>query len=127
MKTVLVVEDDTDTRTIWSTILQHNGYRVLEAADGSEGVTSAREHRPDLIVMNLAMPRLDGLSCTTLLRRDPTTMEIPIIACTGFIREEGEDDAEDAGCDGYLEKPCEPTRLLEEVERFIGPPVPAGG
>lgn len=123
MKTVLVVEDDSDTREIWQTILIHRGYAVLGAADGPAGLELAREQKPDLILMNLSMPQLDGLTTTMLLRQDPVTSGIPIIACTGFIRNDGEDRAEEAGCDAYLEKPCEPSRLVAEVEKFIGPAI----
>jgi two-component system, cell cycle response regulator DivK len=125
MKRILVVEDDADTREIYSTILRHRGYDVMVAPDGSHGIEAARASVPDLILMNLSMPRLDGLSATSLLRKDPRTAGIPIIACTGYIVEDGGEDAEDAGCDAYIEKPCEPTRLLQEVERFIGPPISA--
>jgi two-component system, cell cycle response regulator DivK len=124
MKKVLVVEDDADTRLIYATVLQHHGYTVLAAADGPEGIRLAQEQTPNAILMNLSMPRLDGISATTLLRQDQRTARIPIIACTGFIRDEGKDEAEDAGVDSYLEKPCEPSRIVEEVERFIGPPGP---
>jgi two-component system, cell cycle response regulator DivK len=127
MKKILVVEDDSDTRVIWQTVLEHRGYTVIGAQDGPAGILMAQEHAPDLIVMNLSMPRLDGLSATMLLRQDPRTADIPIIACTGFVKEDGEDDAEDAGVDAYLEKPCEPSRIVAEVERFIGPPIAAGG
>jgi two-component system, cell cycle response regulator DivK len=127
MMKVLVVDDDFDTRTIWLAALEHHGYVVLEAHDGPEGISLAQQQVPDVIVMNLSMPKLDGLTATALLRQDPRTAAIPIIACTGFVREDGEDRAEDAGCDAYLEKQCEPSRVLEEVERFIGPPVHAGG
>jgi two-component system, cell cycle response regulator DivK len=124
MKKVLVVDDDLDTRIIWLTALEHHGYHVIGANDGPEGIASAQEHAPDVIVMNLSMPKLDGLSATAVLRQDPRTATIPIIACTGFVRQDGGDRAEDAGCDAYLEKPCEPSRVVREVERFIGPPVP---
>ncbi|HSJ23881.1 MAG TPA: response regulator [Longimicrobiales bacterium] len=126
MKTVLVVDDDFDTRTIWLTVLQHRGYATLDAADGGSGIQMARDHQPDVIIMNMSMPKLDGIGATTVLREDPLTAHIPIIACTGFVREDGLDEAEDAGCDAYLEKPCEPSRVVEEVARFIGPPVAAG-
>jgi CheY-like chemotaxis protein len=126
MKKVLVVEDDNDTRVIWQTVLEHHGYTVIGAGDGPEGVRLAQEQRPDLIVMNLSMPSLDGITATALLREDPRTATVPIIACTGYVREDGEDQAEEAGVNAYLEKPCEPSRMVEEVERFIGPPVEAG-
>jgi two-component system, cell cycle response regulator DivK len=125
MKKVLVVEDDADTRHIYTTILAHRGYEVFAAHDGAQGVRMAVDELPDLILMNLALPGVNGLRATAMLRRDPRTADIPIIACTGFVRADGEHDAEDAGCDAYLEKPCEPTRLAEEVEKFIGKPVAA--
>jgi two-component system, cell cycle response regulator DivK len=127
MKKVLVVDDDFDTRLIWQTALEHRGYTVLGANDGPQGITLAQQQAPDVIVMNVSMPKLDGLSAAALLRQDPRTAGIPIIACTGFLRADSEDEAEDAGCDAYLEKPCEPSRVVEEVERFIGPPIAAGG
>jgi two-component system, cell cycle response regulator DivK len=122
MKKVLVVEDDADTRLIYVTVLQHRGYAVFGAADGPEGIRMAQEQQPDAIVMNLSMPRLDGVSATAMLKQDSRTARIPVIACTGFIRDEGGDEAEDAGADAYLEKPCTPSRIVQEIERFIGPP-----
>lgn len=118
-----MVENDEDTRSIYTAVLTHAGYEVLEAGDGATGIQVAQERTPDLVLMNLAMPRMDGLQATSILRGDPRTAAIPIIACTGFIRESGETDAERAGCDAYLEKPCEPSRILAEVHRFIGPPL----
>jgi two-component system, cell cycle response regulator DivK len=126
MKTVLVVDDDADTRAIYTTVLSHHGYSVMIAANGDEGVAAATGSGPDVIVMNLSMPRRDGLSAAAQLRGDPRTAAIPIIACTGFVVEDAADRAEEAGCDIYLEKPCEPSRLLQAVEHLIGPPVAAG-
>jgi two-component system cell cycle response regulator DivK len=125
-KKVLLVENDGDTREIYAAALEHNGYRVLLAKDGCEGLRVAQENEPDIILMNLAMPKIDGLSATCLLRDDPRTAAIPIVACTGFAYEDGAERAESAGADAYLEKPVEPTRLVREVERIIGPAVPAG-
>jgi CheY-like chemotaxis protein len=127
MKRILLVENDVDTREIYSTALQHYGYAVLVAEDGGEGVRIAVEQVPDLILMNLAMPRVDGLRATSILRDNPRTAAIPIIACTGFAHDDGAEAAQDAGADSYLEKPVEPSRVVQEVERFIGPAVPAGG
>jgi CheY-like chemotaxis protein len=119
-KTVLLVEDSEETREVYTTFLRHHGYRVLEAGTGLDGIALARSEQPDVIVMNLAMPAVDGLSATQALKADPATRPIPIIVCSAFIREEGADPAEDAGCEAYLEKPCEPSRILEEVRRFAG-------
>jgi two-component system, cell cycle response regulator DivK len=127
MKKVLVVDDDFDTRNIWRTALQHHGYSVICADDGAEAIRQAVAEAPDVILMNVSMPRLDGITTTARLREDPRTTDIPVIACTGYVAEDGRDDAELAGCVAYLEKPCEPSRLVEEVQRFIGPPIPAGG
>jgi two-component system, cell cycle response regulator DivK len=131
-KKVLLVEDDPDTRLIYSTMLTAAGFDVVVGVDGAEGVELARKHVPDLIVMNLVMPQIDGLSATELIRANPATASTPIIACTAFLHENGADMALDAGCDGYLEKPCEPTRLVAAVKSFIGgmdpaDPIPAGG
>lgn len=127
-KTVLLVEDDPDTRLIYTTMLEQEGYIVIQARDGSEGVSLAREHVPDIIVMNLVMPRVDGLSATELIRANPATASTPIIACTAFLHEHGALMAQDAGCDAYLEKPCAPTRLVSAVKKFLEvDPIPAGG
>jgi two-component system, cell cycle response regulator DivK len=121
MKTVLLVEDSDDTREIYTTILRHHGYRVVEASTGPDGITTAKSELPDVIVMNVGLPGIDGLSATHMLKQDSATAGIPIIACTAFVVEDGGDTAEQAGCDSYLEKPCDPTRVLAEVQRFIGP------
>jgi two-component system, cell cycle response regulator DivK len=121
MKKVLVIEDDLDTRHIYITILEHHGYSAVAAPDGAQGVRMAGDVQPHLILMNLAMPAVDGIAATAALRSDERTAGIPIIACTGFIRGDGADAARRAGVDAYLEKPCEPSRIVEEVQRFIGP------
>jgi two-component system, cell cycle response regulator DivK len=123
MKKVLVVEDNPDTQLIYHTALQFRGYDVAIATNGADGVRLAGELAPDVVIMNLSMPKLDGLGATAALRLDPRTAQIPVIACTGFVREDGAEEARDAGVDVYLEKPCEPSRLIEEIERLIGPPV----
>jgi two-component system, cell cycle response regulator DivK len=122
MKTVLIVEDSEDTRDIYTTFLEHHGYRVVGAESGPDGIVSAHTELPDIIVMNVSLPGLDGLSAAHALKRDPETAGIPIIACTAFIHEDGGDSAAAAGCDSYLEKPCDPSRVLAEVQRFIGAP-----
>jgi CheY-like chemotaxis protein len=119
-KTVLLVEDNEDNRTVYRTILEHFGYRVIEARNGEDGVRMAREDRPDLILMDISIPLIDGWEATKILKGDPATSSIPIIALTAHALATDRAKALEVGCDGYLAKPCEPRRVVAEVERFIG-------
>ncbi len=120
-KTVLLVEDNEDNLAVYRTILDHVGYNVLEARDGEEGVTRAREEHPDLILMDISIPKIDGWEATRRLKADQATRDIPILALTAHALEEDRERAIAAGCDGYLAKPVEPRRVVEEVQRFVGP------
>jgi two-component system, cell cycle response regulator DivK len=120
-KTVLLVEDNEDNLVVYRTILEHVGYNVLEARDGEEGVSRARQEQPDLILMDISIPKIDGWEATQRLKADPATRNIPIIALTAHALEEDRQKAAQAGCDGYLAKPVEPRRVVQEVERFVGP------
>ncbi len=118
-KTVLVVDDDADSRSICSLYLQHHGYRVVEAVDGADGVRRAREVFPALILMDVTLPVLDGWTATERLKGDPQTSSIPVVILTGHALERDRMRALSLG-DGYLPKPCTPRRILEEVQRLIG-------
>lgn len=120
-KTILLVEDNEDNLVVYRTILEHVGYRVIEARDGEEGVKNAREQMPDLILMDISIPKMDGWQATQTLKGDEKTRPIPIIALTAHALEEDRQKAVQAGCDGYLAKPVEPRRVVQEVERFVGP------
>jgi CheY-like chemotaxis protein len=120
VKTVLLVEDNEDNLVVYRTILEHVGYRVVEARDGEEGVAAAREHHPDIILMDISIPKIDGWEATKRLKADSATNGIPIIALTAHALEEDRQKATDAGCDGYLAKPVEPRRVVQEVEKFVG-------
>jgi two-component system, cell cycle response regulator DivK len=120
-KTVLLVADNEDNLVVYRPILEHVGYRVLEARDGEEGVSRARENLPDLILMDISIPKIDGWEATQRLKADDATRGIPIIALTAHALEEDRQKAVQAGCDGYLAKPVEPRRVVAEVERFVGP------
>ncbi len=124
-KTVLLVEDNEDNLVVYRTILEHVGYRVVEARDGEEGVARARQERPDLILMDISIPKIDGWEATQRLKAGADTDSIPIIALTAHALEEDRQKALQAGCDGYLAKPVEPRRVVQEVERFVGPPTAA--
>ena len=117
--TVLIVEDNLDNRTIYRTILQHFGYVVLEAEDGEAGVRMARERLPDLVLMDISIPIIDGHEATRMLKADPATARIPVIALTAHAMAEDRVLAAEAGCDAYLAKPAEPRRVAAEVGRLI--------
>ena len=119
-KTVLLVEDDDDNQVIYSFILNHHGFAVLQARDGELGVQMARDHLPDLILMDLTMPRIDGLQATRMLKADPATSAIPIIALTAHAEREDRAAAREAGCVSFLSKPVEPRRVAVEVQRVLG-------
>lgn len=121
-KTVLLVEDNEDNLVVYRTILEHVGYQVVEARDGEEGVSRAHSERPDIILMDISIPKMDGWEATVRLKGHEDTAEIPIIALTAHALEEDRAKAMRAGCDGYLAKPVEPRRVVQEVEKFIGPP-----
>jgi CheY-like chemotaxis protein len=116
-KTVLLVEDNEDNRIIYATALRFAGYTVLEAVTGTEGVRKAREERPDLILMDISVPELDGWEATAVLKADRQTAQIPIIAVTAHALPGDEERSMKAGCDGYLSKPLAPAKLIAEVDR----------
>jgi CheY-like chemotaxis protein len=119
-KTVLLVEDNEDNRIVYSTILQHFGYRVMEALNGEEGIAKARAEKPDLILMDISIPIIDGWEATQVLKRDPDTKHIPIIALTAHALASDREKAMEVGCDSYLAKPCEPKAVVSEVQKFLG-------
>jgi CheY-like chemotaxis protein len=119
-KTVLLVEDNEDNRIVYSTILQHYGYRVTEALNGEEGIAKARAEKPDLILMDISIPIIDGWEATQVLKRDPDTKHIPIIALTAHALASDREKAMEVGCDSYLAKPCEPKAVVSEVQKFLG-------
>jgi CheY-like chemotaxis protein len=119
MPTILLVEDNDDNQEIYRIILAHHGYTVLQAWDGERGVAMARDHLPDLILMDLTMPLLDGLAATRLLKADPATCAIPVIALTAHAADSDRADAHEAGCTDFLSKPAEPRKVLVEVGRVL--------
>lgn len=116
---VLVVEDNGDMREFLARVLSMQGYDFLEAADGEEGLRIARTDRPDLILMDISLPSLDGFEATRRLKQDPELRHIPVVAVTAHARPADEQRALDAGCDGYLSKPYTLRNFLEVVERTL--------
>lgn len=119
-KTVLVVEDQIEFLAIYKLYLERNGYRVLVAEDGEAAVRCAREHHPELILMDFSVPRLDGIGATAQLKGDPDTRDIPVVLITAHAYGSVGRRAREAGCDGFIAKPCEPRRILSEVAQRIG-------
>ena len=125
-QTVLLVEDNEDNRIIYSTVLRHVGYDVVEAEDGVQAVALARSALPDLILMDISIPGMDGWEATRILRRDPATKAIPIIALTAHALPDDRERAAQMGFSSYLAKPVEPRTVLAEVRRWIGGEATAG-
>ena len=121
VKTVLIVDDAVDNRVVYGLCLEHFGYRVILAHDGYEGVQQARAEHPDLILMDISMPVLDGIEATRLIRADEHTASIPIIAVTAPTDPATRVRAEESGCNAFLGKPVGPSQLARQVERFLGP------
>jgi two-component system, cell cycle response regulator DivK len=121
-KTVLIVEDQLEMRAISAAYLHHFGYRVLATDNGTEGLRVAREEHPDLVLMDISIPGMDGLQTTEALKADPSTRDIPVLIISAHPYGSVGQRAFEAGCDGWLGKPLDPRRLLEEVQRRVGPP-----
>ena len=103
--TVLIVDDHDDSRFLIRYLMEQRGYRVIEAADGLEAVETARKSRPDLILMDVGLPLLDGLSATRRIREDVEMRSVAIVAVSGYAMAEDQAKALAAGCDGYITKP----------------------
>jgi CheY-like chemotaxis protein len=114
--TVLVVDDYEETRALLALQLRHGGHRVVEAANGAEALDAARLSRPDVVLMDLSMPRMDGLSATCRLRELPGMSDVPVVVITAHSPEMHRDAALAAGCDAFLTKPVAPDELLRVVE-----------
>ena len=117
---VLLVEDNLDNQVIYRMILEHYGYEVIEAGDGRAGVELAREQRPDLVLMDISLPVMDGWDATRILKGDPVTAGIPVIALTAHALRSDEAKAHEIGFDAFIRKPAEPKLVLQTVQRFLG-------
>ncbi|MBX9946548.1 MAG: response regulator [Reyranella sp.] len=119
-KKILVVEDTEDNRQILRDLLGMAGYDMVEAHDGAQGVAMAAEHRPDLILMDIQMPVLDGYEATRRIKADPALAAIPIVAVTSYALSGDEQKARDAGCNDYIAKPYSPRQMLAKVREILG-------
>ena len=116
---ILVVEDQEDNRRILRDLLTNSGYNLVEAEDGEQALTMAQNERPDLILMDVQIPLLDGYEVTRRLKADPVLRAIPIIVVTSYALSGDESKARAAGCNGYVSKPYSTRQLLAKIREYV--------
>jgi CheY-like chemotaxis protein len=121
--TILIADDSADNRAVYSTLLRHLGAAVVEADNGADAVVLTRRVQPDLVLMDLSMPVMDGWKATEILRADPRTASIPVLAITACASADDSRLVQERGFDGLLFKPCSPRDVVASVERLIGLPL----
>ncbi|MEE8553164.1 MAG: response regulator [Desulfobacterales bacterium] len=118
-KLILVIEDQEDNRRILRDLLTSIGYEVIEAVNGVEGVNSAGTYRPDLILMDIQLPGIDGYEATRQIKANPDLQKIPIIVVTSYALSGDDVKAFEAGCDAYVSKPFSPRELLAKIHEYL--------
>ncbi len=116
---ILIVEDNSIVRLMVQTILNVEGYRIIEATDGRSGINKALQEKPDLILMDILLPGLNGVDAIGILKRDPKTRHIPVIAISCLDTKKDVISAIEAGCNDYVKKPFTPEVLVQKIQRFI--------
>jgi two-component system cell cycle response regulator DivK len=119
-KTVLIVEDNELNMKLFHDLLDAHGYRTLQTRNGMEALELAREHHPDLILMDIQLPEVSGLEVTKWLKEDDHLREIPVVAVTAFAMKGDEERIREGGCEAYISKPISVTTFLDTVKQFIG-------
>ena len=119
-KRILIVEDQEDNRMIIRDMLVHSGFEIDEAASGEEAIARVNARPPDLILMDVQLPGLDGYAITRQIRAIPDLSKVPIIAVTSFAMSGDDERARVAGCDDYISKPYSPRALLQRVKELLG-------
>lgn len=118
-KKILIIEDNELNRKLITSLLRLKNFNVLEAEDAETGIEIARESIPDLILMDIQLPGMDGLAATRLLKNDDNLKDIPIVAVTSYAMSGDEDKAIAAGCVGYITKPIETRKFLQSISEYI--------
>ncbi len=118
-KTVLVVEDNELNMKLFHDLLEAHGYNILQTKDGMDALRIAREHKPDLILMDIQLPEVSGLEVTKWIKEDEDLKSIPVIAVTAFAMKGDEEKIRDGGCEAYIAKPISVTNFLETVRKFL--------
>jgi two-component system, cell cycle response regulator DivK len=118
-KTILVVEDNELNMKLFHDLLEAHGYNILQTRDGMEALKLARQHRPDLILMDIQLPEVSGLEVTKWIKEDDALKAIPIIAVTAFAMKGDEEKIREGGCEAYIAKPISVTNFLKTVQQFL--------
>jgi two-component system, cell cycle response regulator DivK len=118
-KKVLIVEDNDLNMKLFNDLLEANDYATLQTKDGLEAVSLARQHRPNLILMDIQLPEVSGLEVTRWLKQDAELCAIPVVAVTAFAMKGDEEKIREGGCEGYIAKPISVVNFLRTVERFV--------
>ncbi len=118
-KTILVVEDNELNMKLFHDLLEAHGYNILQTRDGMEALKLARQHRPDLILMDIQLPEVSGLEVTKWIKEDDELKAIPIIAVTAFAMKGDEEKIREGGCEAYIAKPISVTSFLKTVQQFL--------
>jgi len=121
LRTLLIVDDEDGVRSLVRMTLHSESYRILEASEGSTALEMAREHHPDLVLLDVMLPDQSGIEICRQLKADPTTSSATIIMLTARAQQTDVGDAEEAGADGYFTKPFSPIALTQKVESVLGP------
>lgn len=124
-KRILIIDDNTDVREMHAELFRSEGFDVLEAGDGPQGIEETGTHVPDLVILDRRLPRIDGLAVARRLRREPVTAAIPVICLSAYSSPDYHSQALAAGCSAALTKPCDPEELVSSVQKALsrqGPP-----
>ena len=119
IKTILVVEDNELNMKLVKGLIKIGKHRMLEAVDAESGIELIREQRPDLVLMDIQLPGMDGLSATKIVKEDPALKDIPIVALTSYAMQGDEEKALEAGCTGYIAKPIDTRKFLETISQYL--------
>jgi CheY-like chemotaxis protein len=119
IKTILVVEDNELNMKLVKGLIKIGKYRMLEAIDAESGIQLIREQRPDLVLMDIQLPGMDGLSATKIIKEDPSLKDIPIVALTSYAMQGDKEKTLEAGCTGYIAKPIDTRKFLETLAQYL--------
>ena len=119
-KTILIVEDNELNMKLFNDLLQAHGYDTVQTMDGRDAIKLAREHKPDLVLMDIQLPEISGLEVTKMMKADDELKSIPVVAVTAFAMKGDEDKIREGGCEGYIAKPISVPTFLETIAKFLG-------